>query len=139
MNNIAEVIVHVHPGDAHNKFPGHSELGDLVEFRNLTFYCRNVEHARRLVNALNNVPERDLNISLIDAMFLIWSLRLMTNLSWEEVYDFVYDAIGIGGETSLALFHEADKRIGPKGAVSRCDKAFKLKHDGHSASYEPRA
>ena len=53
-----------------------------------------------------------LNTSLIDTMFLIWSLRLMTRLSWEDVYAFTYEAIGISFQTTMAMFHEANETIG---------------------------
>ena len=118
------VEAHVYPGDARIKWPN-SELADLVALGEITLYCRNSEHARRVVNALNNMPERDLNTSLIDTMFLIWSLHLMSNLKWQEVYDFIHEAIGIRAGTVRMLFQEANKRI--NGGATEVEKAHKLK------------
>ena len=134
------IDLHVYPGDARIKWPKDRYLAHAVavgprfgrasekpiKYRDepLTIYCRDVEHAQRVVDALNNEPEyrRALNTSLIDAMFLIWSLRLMTDLTWKDLNAFIYEAIGIHYETTGSLFNEADMRIGEDGGASRVEE-----------------
>ncbi len=113
MNSNCSIDVHVYLGDAKVKWPRDPYLNIAVGLGDITFYARSAEHAQRIANGLNNKAEygRDLNTSLIDAMFLIWSLRLMTNLSWPDLNGFIQEGIGIGAGTVRMLFHEADKRI----------------------------
>lgn len=128
------IDLHVHPKEtrARIKYPTTPTLTDVIAYGDdINMFCRSDEQARRLVLALNDAPERDLNTSLIDAMFLIWSLRLMTNLSWDDTYAFVKQAIGIGEAVTQQLFFEADKRIGglDGDGDANLKRAFELKHD----------
>lgn len=54
---------------------------------------------------------KGLNTSLIDTMFLVWSINLMTNLSWEEIVAFMAEAKGLLPTTTRALYDEAMRKV----------------------------